>query len=624
MTDTATRDFDALLDYLQRTRGFDFNAYKPPSLRRRIAKRMQAVGIAGFATYMDYLEVHPDEFAALFDVILINVTAFFRDTVAWEYLRDEALPLLLANRPDPEPLRIWSAGCASGEEPYSLVILLAEALGRDAFRARIKIYATDADEGALNQARAASYSATQVEAVPADLRARYFTADGDRFVFDKDLRRSVIFGRHDLLQDAPISRVDILVCRNALMYFNTEAQSRILKRFHFALAPEGLLFLGKAEMLFAHTPLFTPLDLRSRIFRKVTKDNWRGRTALGTSGSRDEVFGQAPAYETVYPAAFDVSPNAQFVIDPEGLLAVFNERARALFNIVPSDLGRPLQDLELSYRPIELRSHVKDAFDHRRPVLLKDVEGDTAARDRRWFDVQIVPLAEGTGRPIGISVTFTDVSRVQELQNQLTRSKQDLETAYEELQSTNEELETTNEELQSTVEELETTNEELQSTNEELETMNEELQSTNEELHAINEELRQRGDDLRDANSLLESILTGVRSGVIVLDRELHVIAWNRRSEDLWGLRAEEVRGQNFLNLDIGLPADQLRASIRACLNGQNDRATMTIAATNRRGKPIACRITGSPLIGANHEPRGVILVIDEEAQELRPSPAVH
>ncbi len=238
--------------------------------------------------------------------------------------------------------------------------------------------------------------------------------------------------------------------------------------------------------------------------------------------------------------------------------------------------------------------------------------------------MQIVPLAEGTGRPIGISVTFTDVSRVQELQNQLTRSKQDLETAYEELQSTNEELETTNEELQSTVEELETTNEELQSTNEELETMNEELQSTNEELHAINEEVRQRGDDLRDANSLLESILTGVRSGVIVLDRELHVIAWNRQSEDLWGLRADEVRGQNFLNLDIGLPADQLRTSIRACLAGEHDGAAIRIAATNRRGKPIACRITGSPLIGANREPRGVILVIDEEAQELGPSPAVH
>jgi two-component system, chemotaxis family, CheB/CheR fusion protein len=627
MTDAPTSDpeFDALLEYLKRTRGFDFNAYKPPSLRRRIEKRMHAIGIDGFAHYTDYLEVHPDEFAALFDVILINVTAFFRDSAAWGVLRDQVLPALLAARPASEPVRVWSAGCASGEETYSIAMLLAEALGREAFRTRVKIYATDADEGALNQARAAAYSAAQVEQVPADLLSRYFTRDGDRYVFDKDLRRSVIFGRHDVIQDAPISRVHLLVCRNALMYFNTEAQTRIVHRFHFALTDDGVLFLGKAEMLFAHTALFAPIELRSRLFRKVRKNGWRDRMALiNRVYVADDRHGADPAHAAVYPAAFDVSPNAQFVLDGDGLLTLFNERARALFNVVPSDLGRPLQDLELSYRPIELRSHIKEALELRRPVILHDVEGETAARERRWFDVQISPLADAGAQPIGVSVTFTDVSRVQDLQTQLTRSKQDLETAYEELQSTNEELETTNEELQSTVEELETTNEELQSTNEELETMNAELQATNEEMETANDDLRHRGDELRDANALLEAILTGVRSSVIVLDRELRVIAWNRRSEDLWGVRSEEVRGQNFLNLDIGLPADPVRSAIRACLAGDADKAAFVVAATNRRGKPIACRVTGSPLAGANREPRGVILMIDEETLESSASPAVH
>src|SRR5205807_1972423 len=173
------------------------------------------------------------------------------------------------------------------------------------------------------------------------------------------------------------------------------------------------------------------------------------------------------------------------------------------------------------------------------------------------YHVNVVPLYVGASRTPVTSVTFTDDTRVQELQAQLHRSKQDLETAYEELQSTNEELETTNEELQSTVEELETTNEELQSTNEELETMNEELQSTNEELQTTNHELRQRSDELNGANSFLESILSGVRTAVVVVDRELHVIAWNHRAEDLWGLRGDEVKGQNFLNLDIGLPIEQ-------------------------------------------------------------------
>src|SRR5207253_247755 len=162
---------------------------------------------------------------------------------------------------------------------------------------------------------------------------------------------------------------------------------------------------------------------------------------------------------------------------------------------------------------------------------------------QRYFNVQVMPILDGTDTPLGTKILFVDVTRQHELQEELNRSRQDLETAYEELQSTNEELETTNEELQSTVEELETTNEELQSTNEELETMNEELQSTNEELQTINEELRDRSEDYTRANSFLESILTGVRSAVIVVDRELHVLAWNNRAEDLWGLRGDEVRG---------------------------------------------------------------------------------
>jgi two-component system CheB/CheR fusion protein len=261
-------DFDALLDYLKRTRGFDFNAYKRPSLMRRVQKRMQAVNVSAFDHYIDFLEVHPEEFGQLFNVILINVTSFFRDDLAWDYVRDQVVPGL-ANAGG--AVRVWSAGCASGEETYSVAMLLAEAMGRDSFRDRVKIYATDIDDQALNQARAANYTEKQVAAVPRSMLEKYFVQEGDRYVFDKDLRRSVIFGRHDLIQDAPISRVSLLICRNALMYFNAEAQSRILARFHFALAPGGVLFLGKAEMLLTHSQLFAPLDLRRRIFRKVSK-----------------------------------------------------------------------------------------------------------------------------------------------------------------------------------------------------------------------------------------------------------------------------------------------------------------------------------------------------------------
>jgi two-component system CheB/CheR fusion protein len=364
-------------------------------------------------------------------------------------------------------------------------------------------------------------------------------------------------------------------------------------------------------MLLTHSALFTPIDLRRRIFRKVAKDNWRERMAVMTQANGDDGF-DALDNHAMFPAIFDVSPTAQFVIDTNGVLAVFNEPARTQFAMAPSDLGRPFQDLEVSYRPVELRSVLARASEQRRPVVLHDVSAD-GGQEAKFFDVHVVPLADGGGRALGVSVAFVDVSRVQELQQQLNRSRQDLETAYEELQSTNEELETTNEELQSTVEELETTNEELQSTNEGLETMNEELQSTNEELQTINEELRQRSDDYNRANSFLESILTGVRTGVIVVDRELHVLAWNNRSEDLWGLRTQEVKAQNFLNLDIGITTSQLRPAIREGLSGTRDHSEIRLAATNRRGKAITCKVTVTPLMTANHEIQGAILMMDEQ-----------
>ena len=619
MTEGGSSEFDGLLDYLKRTRGFDFSAYKRPSLMRRIQKRMQGVHLDRFSDYTDYLEVHPEEFGELFNVILINVTAFFRDDQAWDFLRGEVIPAVAQSNGD--AIRIWTAGCASGEETYSVAMVLAEAMGREPFRERVKIYATDVDEHALNAARAASYTEKQVEAVPAEIRSRYFSQEGDRYVFDKDLRRSVIFGRHDLIQDAPISRVNLLVCRNTLMYFNTEAQTRILARFHFALGESGILFLGKAEMLLTHAQLFAPMDLRRRVFRKVSKDNWRERMAVMNQANGDELFDVGDSHN-MYPAVLDASPNPQFVVDNNGLLAIFNERARTLFGFVPGDLGRPVQDLEVSYRPVELRSLIAQVVEQRRPVSLREVQFDKVEHDARYFDVHVTPMINGGGRLLGVSISFVDVSRLHELQLQLNRSKQDLETAYEELQSTNEELETTNEELQSTVEELETTNEELQSTNEELETMNEELQSTNEELQTINDELRERSEDLNRSKGFLESILAGVRSGVVVLDCELHVVAWNHRSEDLWGLRSDEVRGQNFFNLDIGLPTDQLRASMRACLAGDGAFAEMQLPATNRRGKAITCRITASPLITNNvagdKEVRGVILLMEEQLAHAR------
>ncbi len=604
--------FEILLEYLKRSRGFDFSGYKRTSLMRRFQKRMQSVSVESYSEYQDFLEVHPDEFSILFNAILINVSSFFRDQATWDYIRADVIPQIIAKKDGSAPIRIWSAGCASGEEPYTIAIALAEALGNDKFRERVKIYATDIDDNALDHARQATYTARDLATLPNELRERYFEHVDHRFVFRKDLRRSVIFGRHDLLQDSPISRIDLLICRNTLMYFNAEAQNRILTRFHFALTEGAFLFLGKAEMLLTHTSLFTPIDLKRRIFTKVQKTSFRDRFSIMAQTDDEVNVNNIAKFIRFREAAFDANPIAQIVVDLNGFLALANERARIFFNLSTRDTSRSLQDLELSYRIPELRARIDEAYAEHRPATVKDVQWTTTSGDVRELELQIFPLSDSSGMILGVSITFTDITRYKRLQEELEHSNQELETAYEELQSTNEELETTNEELQSTVEELETTNEELQSTNEELETMNEELQSTNEELQTINEELRRRTEELNQVNGFLESILTNLRVGVVVVDRNLQIQIWSRKAEDLWGLRADEAQNKNFLALDIGLPVDDLKQPIRACLTQESEYQELILRATSRRGKHIRCRVNCTALKSSDQTTRGVILLIEE------------
>ena len=613
--DPAAVDFVRLLDYLKTTRGFDFSGYKLSSLIRRVRKRMQQIGIASYPEYVDFLEVHPDEFLPLFNTVLINVTGFFRDPQAWKVLAEQIVPRIREDKGGNEPVRCWSAGCASGEEAYTLAILFAEAMGDQEFRQRVKIYATDVDEEALAEGRQGSYSAAQLKDLPEEY-LKYFDAAGDRFVFRADLRRSIIFGRHDLLQDAAISRLDLLVCRNTLMYFNAEIQTKILARFHFALRRSGYLFLGKAETLLTHSNSFRPEDLKSRIFQRAPTAH-PGDRLLAITPTASSLDGNGNRPVRVREAAFDSGPVAQIAVDRRGHLLLANQQARQLFGLVPTDLGRLLQDLELSYRPVELRSHIDAVFLSRSAVTLKEVGWAPAKGEARVLEVQVVPLAslaEGNGAPLGVGVSFLDLTLQHRLADELRHAHQDLETAYEELQSANEELETTNEELQSIVEELETTNEELQSANEELETMNEELQSTNEELRSMNDQLQQRSDELRYVNTHLHSILGSLSAAVVVLNADLKVEIWSDKAQELWGLRGDEVRGHSFLDLDIGLPVGNLAEPMRACLDSGPRGTVSLIDGVNRRGRPIRCQISCTRL-GDGPGGAGVILLMEEASR---------
>ena len=324
--------------------------------------------------------------------------------------------------------------------------------------------------------------------------------------------------------------------------------------------------------------------------------------------------------------ALDEGPMAKIVVDAEGNVAAVNARARILFSVNPKDIGRPLQDLEISYRPLELRSLIEQAYAERRAITRTSVERRFADADSQIFDITVAPLLDEARNALGAGITFLDVTRHARLAEELQRSREEVQTATEELQSSNEELETTNEELQSSNEELETTNEELQSsneelettneemqsTNEELETMNEELQSTNAELQTVNEELRQRTDEMNHLNAFLESVLAGMRAAAVVVNKNLDVLVWNRRAEDLWGLRPDEVQGRSLLNLDIGLPVSELRDLVRPCLAGEREHQEVLLDAVNRRGKKIQCRITCSPLLSAARKHDGAILLMQE------------
>lgn len=615
MSENQEKQFEHLLVHLRQNRGFDFTGYKRPSLMRRVDKRMETVKVESYADYMDYLEVHPEEFSQLFNTILINVTSFFRDPPAWNYLADNVVTKILRDKPPNEPIRIWSAGCASGEEAYTAAIVFAEAMGVEDFRYRVKVYATDVDEEALITARQASYGEKDLQPIDDALRKKYFEPVSGRFCFRADMRRSIIFGRHDLVQDAPISRVDLLVCRNALMYFNAETQAGILGRFHFALNGNyggGFLFLGRAELLLTHGNLFTPLDLKCRIFAKVPNANVRDRL-IGIAPAGNQEAALPLQTDRLMEIAAEEAPVPRIVVDLNGVVAFANQKARVLFSLNPKDIGRPLRDLEISYRPAELRPLVEQAYAERRTVTLTSVERRFQNGDVQYLDVQVAPLYDDGNAPLGVSVSFTDVTRNFQLQAELQQSREEVQTATEELQSSNEELETTNEELQSSNEELETTNEELQSTNEELETMNEEIQATNEELQTLNDELRQRTEESTNASFFLQSVLTSLHSGAVVVNQNLNILVWNRRAEDLWGLREDEVKGQSLLKLDIGLPVHQLKNAVRPCLEGESDYNEVILDATNRRGKRIKCRVTCAVFLSADKKERhGAILMMDE------------
>ncbi|HJT00401.1 MAG TPA: CheR family methyltransferase [Terriglobales bacterium] len=562
MTDNDQLSLHQLVSELANSRNLDLRGYKPTTLERRIRKRMSEVNTRGYANYLEKVHQDPHEVDLLLNTILINVTEFFRDPQAWEAVRTEVLPGLLHAIKPGDTFRAWCAGCASGEEPYSLAILISDFLRDKLADYDIKIYATDIDEEALTTARRGEYAAERMRRMRPEWRERYF--DGStRLRINREQRRLVIFGRSNLMIDAPISHCQLIVCRNLLIYFDTATQKQILGRMHYALEPGGVLFLGKAESKLSESHLFRPLNLRWRLFQRFDD----GAENLGFPPPRQAEAGNHPMDKTsqqlqmlqlYHRYILDTLKSGIMELDSTDIVVNHNQAALGIWALPGAQLqGKRLQNTEIVTRCPELARHLETSHGKPEPVEFQcSLRADS---QEKTIHVFIRAIVSSEGERTGTLIYCDDIS----VQEKLQTTIEQLEATGEELQSANEELETTNEELQSTNEELETTNEELQSTNEELETTNEELQSLNEELENMNDELEQRTRELHQVTGRYAETLRRMPWPVMLVDKEETIQLWNAAAQKLFGVSATSVVG---ISMDR-LPLEQSlsRTLIRRC-----------------------------------------------------------
>jgi two-component system CheB/CheR fusion protein len=601
-----------LLEKISAEYNFDFREYKPVSLARRLRLRMQQVRVDSFDAYTAYLDRHPGEHVALFNTILINVTAFFRDPEAWKVLAQDVIPRLVDEAGATGALRVWSAGCSSGEEVYSTAMLVGEHLGDRSRNFNVKIYATDVDDEALHAGRQGLYRVEDVKDVPPDLLEKYFTREGQAYRFRRDLRRWCIFGRHNVAQDPPLSHVDLLICRNVLIYFSSDLQDRILARFQYSVREGGFLFMGRAESLLTRSRWFTPHHMKWRIFERTTAPALTVAAVMAQTGT------DALAVPTSRPEApsplrpqrlVEALPSAVIVIDPLDSVLVWNAAAAVVFDIPPENaLGRNFRDLDISYRVEGLRARIEEVKSGHIPSRMENVTFNRRSGELVHVELSIIPILEGT-RLLGVAVHGLDATETARTKDQMARVADQHATAIEELQSTNEELETTNEELQSTNEELETTNEELQSTNEELETTVEELQATNAELASVHTELERRSAELKQFDESLRAVLSHLRRAVVVVDRDGIVLTWNDTAERLWGVPGEDVVRRRVQSLPAGSLDARVREAVARVARTGVEEDVPDVPVVEAASAPGTVTVAVAPIRSASGDLIGVMAV---------------
>jgi len=557
---------------LRTVTGNDFHGYKRNTFLRRVQRRMQVVQVPDIEKYAARLKKDRDEVHHLFQDLLIGVTQFFRDPKEFEALRKE-LPALLHGKGPADQFRVWVLGCATGEEAYSIAIMISEQLEKVDHAPAVQIFATDLDARALGAARAGRYSNAIADFVTPERLARWFVREGDTYRVVKELREMCIFSPHNLIKDAPFSRIDLLSCRNLLIYLNTELQNRVIPIFHFSLRPDGLLFLGSSENVTRHQKLFTPVDRRNRLFRRLqTPTKVLPEFPLGARGALADV----PSTKVTAPVrpaglAATISRRAEQVAERYGPAYVIIDTDQQVLHfsgrtgkyLEPASGMASLNLLNLIHRDLrlDLRSALHHAIDQKERVEHLRIPIKDNGRSR-LVSMIIEPLMDGKD-VTALVVLFQDAGAVPKpapatesrkgvSDAHVERLEAELRLTKERLQATIEELESTNEELKSSNEEYQSINEELQSSNEELETSKEELQSVNEELQTVNAELDIRVRDLAKANSDLRNLLESTQIATIFLDNDLRVRSFTPAATEIFHL----------LESDIGRPIDHLGSRV--------------------------------------------------------------
>jgi two-component system, chemotaxis family, CheB/CheR fusion protein len=553
--------------------GHDFSVHKVSTSRRRIERRMNVHQIETIEEYVHYLQLNPLEIDALFRELLIGVTSFFRDPLAFDSLAKNGLPKLLDSRPDGTDVRVWVAGCSTGEEAYSLAILLREYLGAQERSLRIQIFATDLDREAIETARAGVYPSGIVNDLTPERLRRWFVQEDSHYRVKKEVRDLVIFAPHDLLRDPPFTKLDLLSCRNLLIYLESRAQQRLMPLFAYALKPAGLLFLGASESIDRHEDLFSMVDRKWKIFRRV---NARRQVPEGFPIGRETTRPvEAPADRREVPETPALATLVErMLLTRSGQSGVVvDKRGETLY--VAGRAGEYLKPTA-GKATHHLLKMAREGLRHDLTAVLREAaktEGEAVRRGVRvtinggvrFVNIAVTPITEPKPLRGLFLVTFEPVPSAgprrlrgrdrrrapsarpasEALVDELRDTKRRLQHALEETQAYNEELTSANEELQST-------NEELQSGNEELETGREEMQSLNEELTTVNAELRAKVDDLADAQSDLQNLLNSTDTATIFLDADLNIKGFTPAARTV----------ANLIVSDLGRPLSDIASKL--------------------------------------------------------------